>query len=89
MSQWAVFVWCSGLFNSPGMQSMMQQMLANPQMMQSSMMAPSFQAIAANPELARQVSKGGQLDIYGFMYFAFWKVRTFFLNLNLIFIIPV
>ena len=49
-------VLCSiGLFNSPGMQSMMQQMLANPQLMQSSMMAPSVQAIASNPELARQV----------------------------------
>jgi hypothetical protein len=44
------------MFNSPGMQSMMQQLLSNPQMMQNTMQAPIFQAMAANPELARQAS---------------------------------
>lgn len=46
----------TGMFNSPGMQSMMQQLVSNPQMMQSAMQAPVFQAMAANPELARQAS---------------------------------
>ena len=49
----------SGMFNSPGMQSMMQQMMSNPQMMQSLMQSPymqsAMQSLSSNPEMARQV----------------------------------
>ena len=45
--------------NSPGMQSLMQQMLDNPQLMQSMMNAPytqtMFQQMASNPALAEQM----------------------------------
>ena len=49
----------SGMFNSPGMQSLMQQMMDNPQLMQNMMNAPytqsMFQNISSNPELAEQI----------------------------------
>lgn len=50
----------SGLnFNTPGMQSLMQQITANPSMMQNMMNAPYMQAMmqsmSANPDLARNL----------------------------------
>ncbi|XP_047475326.1 ubiquilin-1-like [Penaeus chinensis] len=48
-----------GMFQSPGMQSLMQQMMENPQLMSSMINAPytqaMFQNLAANPELAQQI----------------------------------
>ena len=50
-----------GVFNTPGMQSLMQQMAQNPQLMQNMTQAPYIQSMmqtmAANPELAQQVYK--------------------------------
>jgi len=50
----------SGMLNSPAMQSMMQQLMSNPQVTQSVMQSPymqsAMQSIASNPEMARQVS---------------------------------
>ena len=47
------------MFNSPGMQSLMQQMMQNPQMMNNMLQAPymqtMMQSLSANPELAQQV----------------------------------
>ena len=49
----------AGMMNSPGMQSLMQQMLDNPQLMQNMMNAPYtqgiFQQMASNPDLAEQI----------------------------------
>ena len=49
----------AGMMNSPGMQSLMQQMLDNPQLMQNMMNAPytqgMFQQMASNPDLAEQI----------------------------------
>jgi len=49
----------AGMINSPGMQSLMQQMLDNPQLMQNMMNAPYtqsiFQQMASNPDLAEQI----------------------------------
>lgn len=49
----------AGMINSPGMQSLMQQMLDNPQLMQNMMNAPYtqsiFQQMATNPDLAEQI----------------------------------
>ncbi|XP_071450374.1 ubiquilin-1-like [Hetaerina americana] len=49
----------SGLLSTPGMQSLMQQMTENPQLMQSMLSAPytqsTLQAFASNPELATQI----------------------------------
>lgn len=49
----------SGMFNSPGMQSLMQQMIDNPQLMQNMLNAPytqnMVQSMASNPELATQI----------------------------------
>ncbi|XP_046400765.1 ubiquilin-1 [Ischnura elegans] len=49
----------SGLLNTPGMQSLMQQMAENPQLMQNMLSAPYtqsiLQAFASNPELATQI----------------------------------
>ncbi len=49
----------AGMFNSPGMQSLMQQMVDNPQMMQNMMNAPYtqsiFQQMGSNPELAESI----------------------------------
>jgi len=50
------------MLNTPGMQSMMQQMMSNPQMMQSMVQSPfmqsAMQSMAANPEMVRQVCSG-------------------------------
>lgn len=47
------------MFNSPGMQSLMQQISENPQLMQNMLSAPymrsMMQSLAQNPELASQV----------------------------------
>lgn len=49
----------AGMMNSPGMQSLMQQIVDNPQLMQSMMNAPyvqsMFQQMGSNPELAEQM----------------------------------
>lgn len=48
-----------GVFNSPGMQSLMQQMTASPgamgAMFDSPQMQAAMQMLASNPELAQQV----------------------------------
>ncbi|CAG5122121.1 unnamed protein product [Candidula unifasciata] len=48
-----------GMFNSPGMQSLMQQMMQNPQIMSNMLQAPymqsMMQSLTSNPELAQQV----------------------------------
>ncbi|MEQ2219298.1 hypothetical protein XENOCAPTIV_015567 [Xenoophorus captivus] len=47
-----------GMFNSPGMQSLLQQISENPQLMQNMLSAPymrsMMQSLAQNPELASQ-----------------------------------
>lgn len=49
----------AGVVNSPGMQSLMRQIVENPQLMQSMMNAPyvqsMFQQMGSNPELAEQL----------------------------------
>ncbi|GFT41739.1 ubiquilin-1 [Nephila pilipes] len=49
----------TGLFTSPGLQSIMQQMIQNPQLVQEMLSAPymnsMMEALAANPEVASQV----------------------------------
>lgn len=49
----------TGLFNSPGIQSWMQQIMQNPQMMNNMLQAPymqsAMQSLVANRELAQQV----------------------------------
>lgn len=49
-----------GMFNSPGMQSLLQQISENPQLMQNMLSAPymrsMMQSLSQNPELASQVS---------------------------------
>ncbi|XP_028255924.1 ubiquilin-4 isoform X1 [Parambassis ranga] len=49
----------NGMFNSPGMQSLMQQISENPQLMQNMLSAPymrsMMQSLAQHPELASQV----------------------------------
>ncbi|KZS07264.1 ubiquilin-1 isoform X1 [Daphnia magna] len=49
----------TGMLNSPGMQSLMQQIVDNPQLMQSMMNAPyvqsMFQQMGSNPQLAEQM----------------------------------
>lgn len=48
-----------GMFTSPGLQSIMQQMIENPQLVQEMFNAPYMksmvEALAANPEVASQV----------------------------------
>ncbi|PNF28124.1 Ubiquilin-1 [Cryptotermes secundus] len=55
----------SGLLNSPGMQSLMQQMMENPQLMQNMLSAPytqsMLQAFAADPNMAAQVVNSNPL----------------------------
>ncbi|XP_063224696.1 ubiquilin-1 [Bacillus rossius redtenbacheri] len=55
----------SGLLNSPGMQSLMQQMVENPQLMQNMLSAPytqsMLQAFAADPSMASQVMSSNPL----------------------------
>ncbi|GFQ96931.1 ubiquilin-1 [Trichonephila clavata] len=49
----------TGMFTSPGLQSIMQQMIQNPQLVQEMLSAPymnsMMEALAANPEVASQV----------------------------------
>ncbi|XP_059179666.1 ubiquilin-1-like [Physella acuta] len=49
----------AGMFNTPGMQSLMMQMMQNPQMMSNMLQAPymqsMMQSLSANPELAQQI----------------------------------
>ncbi|XP_045216156.1 ubiquilin-1-like isoform X2 [Mercenaria mercenaria] len=49
----------TGMFNTPGMSSLMSQMSANPQLMQNMLQAPYMQSMmesmSANPELANQI----------------------------------
>ncbi|KAK2184544.1 hypothetical protein NP493_261g00007 [Ridgeia piscesae] len=49
----------AGMFNTPGMQSLMSQLTQNPQLMQNMMQAPymqsMLQSLTANPEMAQQV----------------------------------
>ena len=62
----------SGMFNSPGMQSLMQQMMENPQLMQNMMNAPytqsMFQNISSNPQLAEQIIVNNPLFAGNFHY---------------------
>ena len=55
------------MFNSPGMQSLMQQMMQNPQMISNMMQAPymqsMLQSLSANPELAQQVGPVRQVSL--------------------------
>ncbi len=48
------------MFNSPGMQSVMQQISENPQLMQNMLSAPymrtMMQSLAQNPDVASQVA---------------------------------
>lgn len=50
------------MFSSPGMQSLLQQISENPQLMQNMLSAPymrsMMQSLAQNPELASQVKRG-------------------------------
>uniref|UniRef100_A0A8C1TWB0 Ubiquilin-4 n=1 Tax=Cyprinus carpio TaxID=7962 RepID=A0A8C1TWB0_CYPCA len=50
----------NGMFNSPGMQSLMQQISENPQLMQNMLSAPymrtMMQSLAQNPDIASQVT---------------------------------
>lgn len=49
-----------GMFNTPGMQSLLTQMTQNPQLIQNMLQAPyiqtMMQTMSANPEMAQQVS---------------------------------
>lgn len=49
----------SGMFNTPGMQSLLQQITENPQLMQNMLSAPYMrsimQSLSQNPDLAAQV----------------------------------
>ncbi len=51
-----------GVFNTPGMQSLLGQIGSNPQLMQNMLQAPYMQpllqTLAANPELSQEVSSG-------------------------------
>nr|CAD7405364.1 unnamed protein product [Timema cristinae] len=55
----------TGLLNSPGMQSLMQQMMENPQLMQNMLAAPytqsMLQAFSADPNMASQIINGNPL----------------------------
>lgn len=54
------FLPCPGMFNSPEMQALLQQISENPQLMQNVISAPymrsMMQALAQNPDFAAQVS---------------------------------
>ncbi|XP_022099681.1 ubiquilin-1-like [Acanthaster planci] len=54
-----------GIFNSPGMQSMLQQISSNPQLVQNMLQAPymqsMLQSMANDPELAAQVMRSNPL----------------------------
>ncbi|KAE8633176.1 hypothetical protein XENTR_v10001807 [Xenopus tropicalis] len=55
----------AGMFNTPGMQSLMQQITENPQLMQNMLSAPymrsMMQSLSQNPELAAQVMQNNPL----------------------------
>merc|ERR1712241_1307595 len=55
----------SGLFTSPGMQSLLSQMTENPQLMQNMMNAPytqnMFQSLAQNPDMASNIISSNPL----------------------------
>ncbi|XP_018421862.1 PREDICTED: ubiquilin-1 [Nanorana parkeri] len=55
----------AGMFNTPGMQSMMQQITENPQLMQNMLSAPymrnMMQSLSQNPELAAQMMQNNPL----------------------------
>ncbi|KAG8455287.1 hypothetical protein GDO86_001474 [Hymenochirus boettgeri] len=55
----------AGMFNTPGMQSLMQQISENPQLMQNMLSAPymrsMMQSLTQNPELATQVMQNNPL----------------------------
>lgn len=50
----------ASMFNTPGMQSLLQQITENPQLMQNMLSAPymrsMMQSLSQNPDLAAQVS---------------------------------
>lgn len=56
------------MFNSPGMQSLMQQISENPQLMQNMLSAPymrsMMQSLSQNPELASQVRSAKDSHMY-------------------------
>lgn len=55
----------AGMFNTPGMQSLMQQITENPQLMQNMLSAPymrnMMQSLSQNPELAAQMLQNNPL----------------------------
>lgn len=55
----------TGMFNTPGMQSLMQQITENPQLMQNMLSAPymrsMMQSLSQNPELASQMLQNNPL----------------------------
>ncbi|OCT97921.1 ubiquilin-1 [Xenopus laevis] len=55
----------AGMFNTPGMQSLMEQITENPQLMQNMLSAPymrsMMQSLGQNPELAAQVMQNNPL----------------------------
>ncbi|KAK1806157.1 hypothetical protein P4O66_000050 [Electrophorus voltai] len=57
----------NGIFNSPGMQSLMQQISENPQLMQNMLSAPymrsMMQSLAQNPEVASQMQNPEALSV--------------------------
>lgn len=66
----------TGMINSPGMQSLMQQIVDNPQLMQSMMNAPyvqsMFQQMGSNPQLAEQMILNNPLFASKFCQFSLW-----------------
>lgn len=56
-----------GMFNSPGMQSLMQQISENPQLMQNMLSAPymrtMMQSLAQNPDIASQVARPSFIEV--------------------------
>lgn len=65
----------TGMLNSPGMQSLMQQIVDNPQLMQSMMNAPyvqsMFQQMGSNPQLAEQMILNNPLFASKILLFLF------------------
>ncbi|XP_071794279.1 ubiquilin-1-like isoform X2 [Asterias amurensis] len=55
----------NGIFNTPGMQSMMQQVSSNPQLVQNMLQAPymqsMLQSMARNPEMAEQALRASPM----------------------------
>lgn len=67
-----------GMINSPGMQSLMQQIVDNPQLMQSMMNAPyvqsMFQQMGSNPQLAEQMILNNPLFASSFAFNNFFPL---------------